>query len=90
LSDNSITALPYHAGMDAGARKHNQDRFMTEPGLVMVATIAFWQWGSTNPDVRYVFHVNLPGEQWKPIIKKSAVPGRDGEPAEAMMPLRSG
>ena len=36
-----IPALPYHAGLDAGVRARNQDRFINEDGVVIVATIAF-------------------------------------------------
>ena len=40
LSSDGRTALPYHAGMDQGVRDRNQDRFLTEDDVVMVATIA--------------------------------------------------
>ena len=59
LNTNGIRALPYHAGMDANDRSTHQDIFMTDPSVVMVATIAFGM-GIDKPDVRYVFHTNLP------------------------------
>ena len=59
LVGNGITALPYHAGLDARTRATNQGRFLREDGLVMVATIAFGM-GIDKPDVRFVAHLDLP------------------------------
>src|ERR1700684_1898022 len=41
LSKAGVSALPYHAGLDARSRARNQDRFINEDGVVIVATIAF-------------------------------------------------
>ena len=41
LNAAGITALPYHAGLDAGVRERHQNRFLREDAIVMVATIAF-------------------------------------------------
>jgi superfamily II DNA/RNA helicase len=40
-------------------RQRNQDRFLREDGMVMVATIAFGM-GIDKPDVRFVAHLDLP------------------------------
>src|SRR3954470_17638832 len=53
LNEAGVRALPYHAGLDAGVRAGNQDRFINEDGVVIVATIAFGM-GIDKPDVRFV------------------------------------
>ncbi len=83
LNKNNIRTLPYHAGMAASQRGINQDIFMTEPGVVMAATIAFGM-GIDKPDVRYVFHTNLPATM-EAYYQEIGRAGRDGAPAEAFM-----
>lgn len=83
LNENGVAALPYHAGMDKFERDSNQDAFMTEPGRVMVATIAFGM-GIDKPDVRFVFHTDLPGSM-EAYYQEIGRGGRDGLPAEAHM-----
>ena len=65
------------------ARDANQNRFMTEAGMVMVATIAFGM-GIDKPDVRFVFHTDLPGSL-EAYYQEIGRAGRDGAPAEAHM-----
>jgi len=83
LCTRGLTALPYHAGLDAKTRSENQERFLREDGVIMVATVAFGM-GIDKPDVRFVAHLDLPGSM-EAYYQETGRAGRDGETAEAWM-----
>lgn len=83
LNKNGHTALPYHAGLSAEERHGNQERFMREEGLIMVATVAFGM-GVDKPDVRFVAHLEPP-RSLEAFHQETGRAGRDGLPANAWM-----
>jgi ATP-dependent DNA helicase RecQ len=83
LTAQGLRALPYHAGMDMQERSQNQERFLREEGIVMVATIAFGM-GIDKPDVRFVAHLDLP-KSIEGYYQETGRAGRDGQAANAWM-----
>ena len=83
LVDSGVNALPYHAGLDGRVRQSNQDRFLREEGVVMVATIAFGM-GIDKPDVRFVAHLDMPKNK-EGYYQETGRAGRDGLTANAWM-----
>lgn len=83
LAGQGLTALPYHARLAPEVKQQNQQRFLAEEGIIMVATIAFGM-GIDKPNVRFVAHLDLP-KSLEAYYQETGRAGRDGLPANAWM-----
>lgn len=83
LSNQGYNALPYHARLDKNIRSTNQERFIKDENIIIVATIAFGM-GINKPDVRFVAHLDLP-KNIEAYYQETGRAGRDGLPAMAWM-----
>ena len=83
LVGKGVPALPYHAGLEASVRRRNQERFVREEGIVIVATVAFGM-GIDKPNVRFVAHLDPP-KSIEAYYQETGRAGRDGLSATAWM-----
>src|SRR5262252_877655 len=88
LQADSISAEPYHAGLETATRARNQEQFLRDEVQVICATIAFGM-GINKPNVRFIAHYDLP-KNIEGFYQETGRAGRDGLPSECLLLFSAG
>ncbi|WP_051333409.1 DNA helicase RecQ [Aliagarivorans marinus] len=83
LQQAGFRAAAYHAGLPLELRRSVQEQFQADELQLVVATVAFGM-GIDKPNVRYVFHYDLP-RNIEAYYQETGRAGRDGLEAEAVL-----
>jgi ATP-dependent DNA helicase RecQ len=88
LAGRGFAARPYHAGLTAGERTGNQERFLRDDTRIICATIAFGM-GINKPNVRWIIHHDLP-KNIEGYYQETGRAGRDGLPGDCLLLFSAG